>query len=65
VKLGDNGRTQKAKDFLLGKGIYAAADRPPTVPENTARLRLTLRLDVLDMMQTVKDAFKALKEAGL
>jgi 8-amino-7-oxononanoate synthase len=65
VILGDNGRTLKAKEFLLGKGIYAAAVRPPTVPENTARLRLTLRLDVLDMMQTVKDAFKALKEAGL
>jgi 8-amino-7-oxononanoate synthase len=65
VILGDNERALKAKDFLMGKGLYVAAIRPPTVPVNSARLRLSLRLDVLEEMDKIKAAFKALKESGI
>jgi 8-amino-7-oxononanoate synthase len=37
-----NDRTLQARDSLRGAGIEVAAIRPPTVPENTARLRLSL-----------------------
>lgn len=65
VILGDNKRALLAKEFLMEKGVYAAAIRPPTVPENTARLRLTLRLDIVDDLELIKSAFKALREAGI
>lgn len=42
------GETQKALDAsqqLLNAGLHIAAIRPPTVPANTARLRVTLRAD--------------------
>ena len=39
---GSNDRTLQARDFLRTGGIEAAAIRPPTVPENTARLRISL-----------------------
>ncbi|ADD67884.1 8-amino-7-oxononanoate synthase [Denitrovibrio acetiphilus DSM 12809] len=65
VVLGGNKRALLAKEFLLSKGLYVAAIRPPTVPVNTARLRLSLRLDVLDEMDRIKSAFKEMKEAGI
>lgn len=42
------GGAQKAVEIsqqLLRKGLHVAAIRPPTVPDNTARLRITLRAD--------------------
>jgi len=65
VILGENKRALLAKEFLMEKGVYAAAIRPPTVPEKTARLRISLRLDVLDEMEKIKSALKALKESGI
>jgi 8-amino-7-oxononanoate synthase len=65
VILGENKRALAAKDFLMGKGLYVAAIRPPTVPRNTARLRLSLRLDVLDEMDKIKSAFQDMKRAGI
>jgi 8-amino-7-oxononanoate synthase len=65
VILGDNKRALLAKEFLMSKGLYVAAIRPPTVPANTARLRLSLRLDVLDEMEKIKSVFKELKGAGI
>jgi len=65
VIFGDNKRALIAKEFLMEKGIYAAAIRPPTVPENTARLRLSLRLDILDEIDFIKETLKELKESGI
>jgi len=65
IILGDNKRALIAKEYLMEKGLYVAAIRPPTVPANSARLRLTLRLDVLDEMDKIKAAFKDMKEAGI
>lgn len=65
VILGDNKRALIAKEYLMEKGMYVAAIRPPTVPVNSARLRLSLRLDVLDEMDRIKQAFKDMKGAGI
>jgi 8-amino-7-oxononanoate synthase len=65
VILGDNKRALTAKEYLMEKGMYVAAIRPPTVPVNSARLRLSLRLDVLDEMDRIKQAFRDMKGAGI
>lgn len=39
---GSNDRTLQARDSLRASGLEVAAIRPPTVPENTARLRISL-----------------------
>jgi 8-amino-7-oxononanoate synthase len=61
VILGDIETTLKAKEFLLTKGLYVAAIRPPTVPQNTARLRLSLRADLKkEHLQQIVRAFEEL-----
>lgn len=61
VILKDNEMTLAARDFLINKGLYTAAIRPPTVPQNTARLRLSLRADLSsEDMDIIESAFKAL-----
>jgi len=40
--LQSNEKVLSARDFLRSHGIEVAAIRPPTVPENTARLRISL-----------------------
>ena len=39
---GSNDRTLQARDSLRAAGMEVAAIRPPTVPDNTARLRISL-----------------------
>ena len=46
VILGDNGRTMKVAAFLQQRGFDVRGIRPPTVPEGTARLRVSLTLHV-------------------
>jgi len=46
VILGSNGRTMKIAAFLQHNGFDVRGIRPPTVPEGTARLRVSLTLNV-------------------
>ncbi|MBI9110642.1 8-amino-7-oxononanoate synthase [Maridesulfovibrio ferrireducens] len=63
VILGENKLALQAQAFLLEAGIYTAAIRPPTVPMNTARLRLSLRADLTsDDIEKIKHAFALLKK---
>jgi len=41
VLIGDNERTMQLSAKLLERGVFVQGIRPPTVPEGTARLRLT------------------------
>ena len=42
VPVGDNSRTMAASEDLLDRGFYTQGIRYPSVPEGTARLRLTV-----------------------
>ncbi|BBD08060.1 8-amino-7-oxononanoate synthase [Desulfovibrio ferrophilus] len=46
IMLGANDVALAARDFLMDHGVFAPAIRPPTVPEGTSRLRLSLRADL-------------------
>lgn len=46
VPIGDNARSVRIAQKLRGKGFDIRAIRPPTVPEGTARLRLSVTLNV-------------------
>ncbi len=48
VLIGENARTLAVAQRLNSKGILTVAIRPPTVPEGTARLRLSVTLDHSD-----------------
>ena len=45
VMVGDNERAVRLQRRLLERGILAVAIRPPTVPQGTARLRLSVTLE--------------------
>ncbi len=42
VVLGDRDRAMQSCEHLLAKGVFVQGIRPPTVPEGTSRLRITL-----------------------
>nr|WP_246781747.1 8-amino-7-oxononanoate synthase [Rhizobium sp. BK379] len=46
VVIGDNARALRIADTLQAQGFDIRAIRPPTVPEGTARLRLSITLNV-------------------
>lgn len=61
VILRKSSAVMNAMNKLIKSGVYVAGIRPPTVPENTARLRISLRGDMtLDETALVKSAFKKL-----
>lgn len=63
IILKDTLKTLKAKEFLEQKGLFVPAIRPPTVPENTSRLRLSLRLDLGEKEITqIKSIFEELSK---
>ncbi len=43
--VGDNDKALKLADAFMKNGIFVRAIRPPTVPENTARIRFSLMAD--------------------
>lgn len=45
IVIGPSGTALAISEQLFQQGLHVAAIRPPTVPENTARLRITLRAD--------------------
>lgn len=46
IIIGDNHKTIKLAEELQSKGYFILAVRPPTVPVNTSRLRLSLTADI-------------------
>jgi 8-amino-7-oxononanoate synthase len=42
VEVGDAGRTMQLSERLLERGVFVQGIRPPTVPEGSSRLRLTV-----------------------
>jgi len=66
IIIGDADKTLQFSQQLLERGIYIPAIRPPTVPQGTSRLRLTLMAthcqDDLDYaLEKIKEVGKVLK----
>lgn len=61
IIIGSNEAVIKISDYLLGQGILVPAIRPPTVPQNTARLRISL--SAAHREEDVKRLANALQEA--
>ncbi|HEY6012290.1 MAG TPA: 8-amino-7-oxononanoate synthase [Nitrospirota bacterium] len=65
IIIGDSARTLKASEKLLEYGVYATGIRPPTVAENTARIRTTVTAAHSDQdIDAALDVFKNLKQEG-
>jgi glycine C-acetyltransferase len=60
IVLGDATRTMEASKNLLERGVFIQGIRPPTVPEKTSRLRVTITA-ALERAE-LKKALDALKE---
>ena len=45
IVIGDNEKTVKVSEKLKSMGYYIPAIRPPTVPDGTSRLRISLTSD--------------------
>ncbi len=61
VIIGDTGETLRISQCLLKKNIFAVAIRPPTVPQNSARLRVSLNAAHTD--EDVERLLDALQKA--
>jgi 8-amino-7-oxononanoate synthase len=63
VMIGDNARSLRTADRMRAEGYDIRAIRPPTVPEGTARLRISITLNVdeeqiADMVQRLATAIE-------
>ena len=61
VIIGDTERCVRISQYLLNKKIFAVAIRPPTVPKNSARLRVSLNAEHTD--EDIELLLEALEEA--
>lgn len=62
VILGENEKALAAQKYLMDTGLYVAAIRPPTVPQGTARLRISMRADFTsEDLDKIRNAFIGLK----
>jgi len=62
ILVGDSALALRFSQKLWERGIFVQAIRPPTVPQNTARLRLTVM--ATHLRQDVERALEALREIG-
>ena len=60
IVIGESGKTVKIAENLQAKGFDVRAIRPPTVPENTSRLRVSLNADLTE--EILEDFVLTLKE---
>lgn len=60
IVLGDASRTMEASKNLLERGVFIQGIRPPTVPEKTSRLRVTVTAAL--EREELKKALDAIKE---
>jgi glycine C-acetyltransferase/8-amino-7-oxononanoate synthase len=59
VVIGDERLTLEVAQALLDRGVYAPAVRPPTVPQGSSRIRLTVTAEhTRDHVNHVLDAFR-------
>lgn len=64
IIIGDEKRTLDLEEHLKDQGIYATAIRPPTVPEKSSRIRITLSAKHSDAhIKLLFNALKAWKNA--
>lgn len=57
--IGDAGKTMQLSSLLLERGVFVSGIRPPSVPEGTSRLRLTvMATHTTQMLTQVLDALK-------
>lgn len=59
IIIGSNGNTLKISEKLRSEGYYIPAIRPPTVPEGTSRLRISLTAD--SKLEDIKKVLEILK----
>jgi 7-keto-8-aminopelargonate synthetase-like enzyme len=62
VLVGDSGKAIAMMDNLLEEGVFAQAIRPPTVPEGTARIRVTVMAN--HTLEDLNRALAAFKKVG-
>ena len=61
--IGESNACMRLSEQLLERGIFAQGIRPPTVPQGTSRLRITLMAThTPEHIQTALDAFKEVKK---
>ena len=66
VFTGDISSTMKASEILLEKGIFAPGIRPPTVPKNKCRIRLSLMsTHTEEHIDKAIEIFRSLKDEGI
>ena len=60
ILIGNNDRVIQLQAALLEKGFFVSAIRPPTVPANTARIRISLNIN--HTQEQISQLLKAMKE---
>ena len=63
---GDISSTMKASEILLSSGIYAPGIRPPTVPKNKCRIRMSLMATHSEEhIDRAMESFREMRKKGL